>query len=262
VRGFTQLFVTGKLWNAHHGKAHVEKACRKTLRDLRLKQLDLYLIHWPVAGANRGAVVTPPLRETWQAMEALVDAGLVKAIGLSNFSVKKAQAVLEYARVRPSVIQVPPSHAQLELGAVAHTAMHDVHCAAVCMLGLGRMQAEAHPYFRNDALVEWCASEGIHFTAYAPLGSPDSASMLSRRSAGPELMMHPTVVEVARRTGRDVGQVLLRWALQRRPGCSVLPKSVTPSRITSNLTGVRGLDLPITSLPVHCVLSRPCSHLT
>jgi diketogulonate reductase-like aldo/keto reductase len=106
------------------------------------------------------------------------------------------------------------------------------------------VQAEAHPYFRNDALVEWCASEGIHFTAYAPLGSPDSASMLSRRSAGPELMTHPTVVEVARRTGHDVGQVLLRWALQRRPGCSVLPKSVTPSRITSNLTGVRASVLP------------------
>jgi len=104
-----QLFVTGKLWNANHGKSNVEKACRKTLRDLRLKQLDLYLIHWPVAGANRGAAVTPPLRETWQAMEALVDAGLVKAIGLSNFSVKKAQAVLEYARVRPSVIQVSAS---------------------------------------------------------------------------------------------------------------------------------------------------------
>ena len=103
--------MTGKLWNANHGKANVEKACRKTLRDLRLKQLDLYLIHWPVAGANRGAAVTPPLRETWQAMEALVDAGLVKAIGLSNFSVKKAQAVLEYARVRPSVIQVRASDA-------------------------------------------------------------------------------------------------------------------------------------------------------
>jgi diketogulonate reductase-like aldo/keto reductase len=100
-------------------------------------------------------------------------------------------------------------------------------------------QAEAHPYFRNDALVEWCRAEGIHFTAYAPLGSPDSASMLSRRSTGPELMAHPVVVEMAQRTGHDVGQVLLRWALQRRPGCSVLPKSVTPSRITSNLTGVR-----------------------
>jgi alcohol dehydrogenase (NADP+) len=104
-----QVFVTGKLWNANHGAGKVEKACRKTLRDLRLKQLDLYLIHWPVAGANRGAAVTPSLRETWQAMEALVDAGLVKAIGLSNFSVKKAKDVLEYARVRPSVMQVSPS---------------------------------------------------------------------------------------------------------------------------------------------------------
>ena len=104
-----EVFVTGKLWNANHGAGKVEKACRKTLRDLRLKQLDLYLIHWPVAGANRGAAVTPSLRETWQAMEALVDAGLVKAIGLSNFSVKKAKDVLEYARVRPSVMQVSPS---------------------------------------------------------------------------------------------------------------------------------------------------------
>ena len=54
-------------------------------QDLRLRHLDLYLIHWPVTG-HAGEEVAPPLMDTWHAMEALVDLGLVKAIGMSNFS--------------------------------------------------------------------------------------------------------------------------------------------------------------------------------
>lgn len=218
----SEVFVTGKLWNANHGRGKVEAACRKTLKDLRLRHLDLYLIHWPVTG-NRGEEVTPSIQETWEEMEKLVDLGLVKALGMSNFSAKKVEAVLEYARVRPAVVQ-----------------------------------AECHPYWRNETLVNWCLDKGIHFTAYSPLGSPDSASLLQRKGDVPILMKDPAVLEIAARVGHDVGQVLVRWGLQHRPTCSVLPKSVNPKRIQTNFEGVQGWSLSeedmhtLNSLPLQC----------
>lgn len=192
-----EVFITSKLWNTDHAKDQVGPACRKTLKHLGLDCLDLYLIHWPITG-NKGPKVDPPLEETWKAMEDLVDKGLVKAIGVSNYSISKMQALMEYARIPPAVLQV-----------------------------------EIHPYFRNDDLILWCREKGIHVTAYSSLGSPDSASMFANRKNVPKLMDHPVVKEVAESSGHNVGQVLLRWGVQR--GLTVLPKSVNPSRIASNL---------------------------
>merc|ERR1712045_694384 len=109
--------------------------------------------------------------------------------------------VLSYARIRPAVLQV-----------------------------------EIHPYFRNEKLVKWCRMQGIHVTAFSPLGSPDSAVML-RRKVSTTLMDDPVVKALAEKYNRNVGQVLLRWALQERPDCSILPKSVSEARIRSNLDG-------------------------
>ena len=192
-----EVWITGKLWNTDHAAARVEPALRKSLRLLRLQWLDVYMIHWPITG-NKGPAVEPSIKETWQAMELLVDAGLVKHLGVSNFSVKKMQDIQRYARVPISVCQ-----------------------------------CECHPRFRNDQLVAFCAANGIHFTAYSPLGSPDSADIFKRGSSVP-LMDMLEVKEVAQRTGKNVGQVLIRWALQRRPQSSVLPKSVSEGRIKGN----------------------------
>ena len=195
----SDLFLTSKLWNTDHAAGRVRAACEKSIRLLKTEYLDLYLMHWPVT-MNRGEEVKPSIRETWEAMEALVDDGLVRSIGVSNFSIKKVKGILEYARIRPSVVQV-----------------------------------EVHPYCRNDDLIAWCAEEGIHVTAHSPLGSPDSASLLGRDKAMPTVMDEPIVTEMADKLGVDVGQLLIRWGMQH--GTSVLPKSSNPSRIRSNIEG-------------------------
>ena len=81
-------------------------ACAKTLADLKLEYLDLYLIHWPVATNCTGAELTPSVEETWGAMEALQSEGKVRSIGVSNWSAKKLAAMRAHAKVFPAVNQV------------------------------------------------------------------------------------------------------------------------------------------------------------
>jgi alcohol dehydrogenase (NADP+) len=94
----------------------------------------------------------------------------------------------------------------------------------------GRLQVELHPVLRQDELLAACAKLGTHLTAYSPLGSPDSATMF--KHDGASVLDHATVAAVAGSAGKTAGQVLIRWAIQR--GTSVVPKSVTPSRIEAN----------------------------
>merc|ERR1711976_424834 len=98
------VFLTSKLWNTKHHPDDVLPAIQDSLQKLKTDYLDLYLIHWPVDFA-RGEDLFPkisdseikpadppiPLTDTWKSMESLVDAGLTKAIGLSNFSIPQIQ---------------------------------------------------------------------------------------------------------------------------------------------------------------------------
>lgn len=141
-----QLWITSKLWSDCHAPEHVRPALEATLRDLQLDCLDLYLIHWPVA--LRHGVAMPsvaaelipleqqPLASTWAALEALVEAGLVRQIGVSNMSATKLQALLPHCRIRPAVNQV-----------------------------------ERHPWLQQHELLAFCRNHGIAVTAYSPLGS-------------------------------------------------------------------------------------------
>jgi D-xylose reductase len=88
-----ELWITSKLWNTYHRAEHVRPACERSLRDLGVDYLDLYLIHFPIA-------------ETWRAMEELVTAGLVRNIGVCNFGCSLLRDLLSYAAVRPSVLQI------------------------------------------------------------------------------------------------------------------------------------------------------------
>ncbi|EGC33972.1 hypothetical protein DICPUDRAFT_92315 [Dictyostelium purpureum] len=137
------VFITSKLWNTCHEPENVRKHCEITLKDLGLQYLDLYLIHWPVAFKYTGEKFTDdittipvPIRDTWLEMEKLVEAGLVRSIGVSNFNVQSLIDLLSYAKIKPAVNQV-----------------------------------ELHPFLSQPELKKFCDQHNIHLTAYSPLGN-------------------------------------------------------------------------------------------
>jgi len=200
-----EVFVVSKLWNCHHEDA--ERACRKTLADLGLEYLDLYLIHWPTAFA-KGDDLFPKLpdgsisysnvhpTETWKAMEKLVDLGLVKNIGVSNFNSLQIQDILDNCKMVPATNQV-----------------------------------ECHPHLNQAKLMDFCRERGIVLTAYSPLGSP--GVRVNMKDPLPNLLEDPKIKEIGDKFGKTAAQVMLRFQVQR--GVVVIPKSVTPSRIEQNL---------------------------
>ena len=124
-----ELWITSKLWNDKHGEEDVIASCRKSLADLRLDYLDLYLVHWPFPNfhpphcdvTSRSPDAKPYIHEnymkTWRKMEELVDMGLVRHIGTSNMTVPKLKLVLRDARIKPAVneMELHPHFQQPEL---------------------------------------------------------------------------------------------------------------------------------------------------
>ena len=202
-----ELFITSKLWNDSHLEGQVESALAESLQDLQLDYLDLYLIHWPVAvkegvGIPQSAddYLSPeeaPLIETWSAMEACVDKGLLRNIGVSNFSASKLCELLDQGRLQPAVNQI-----------------------------------EAHPLLRQQALKDFCDANNIAITAYSPLGSLDRPEAM-KAADEPALMELPVVQDLARSRVCSPAQILIAWALNR--GTAVIPKSTNAGRMAQNL---------------------------
>lgn len=211
------LWVTSKLWNTYHAAEHVRPACERSLRDLQLDALDLYLIHFPIATKfvpfetryppewffdpdapqPRIEEVRVPISETWGAMEELVDAGLVRHIGVCNFGTSLLRDLLASARIRPEVLQV-----------------------------------ESHPYLTQDKLLRYCQQEQIAYTAFSPLGAQSYFS-LGMADPGEAVLQNPVVTRIAETHGRTPAQVVLRWGVQR--GTAVIPKTAHEERMRENL---------------------------
>jgi alcohol dehydrogenase (NADP+) len=201
------LWITSKLWSNAHGRDNVKPALGKTLTDLGLEYLDLYLIHWPIplkptavlpgSAGDFLQLAEAPIHSTWAGMEAAVEAGLARHIGVSNFSAKKIRELIPYCRIKIEVNQV-----------------------------------ERHPLLQQNALVAYCASQGIHITAYAPLGSSDRPAFVKAPDA-PVLLDNPVIRSIAEARSCTPAQVLIAWQVQG--GFSTVPKSVTASRLAENL---------------------------
>src|SRR5690606_16343573 len=143
------LWITSKLWNDKHGEADVVPAFMKSLHDLQLEYLDLYLIHWPfpnhhapgVDVSSRDHNAVPYIHEnymkTWRQLESLVDRGLVRHIGTSNMTIPKLQLLVRDARIKPAANEM-----------------------------------ELHPHFQQPELFDFVRANGIQPIGYSPIGSP------------------------------------------------------------------------------------------
>ncbi|MBL6815570.1 MAG: aldo/keto reductase [Pseudomonadales bacterium] len=212
-----ELWVTSKLWNTYHRPEHVRAACEKTLSDLGLDYLDLYLIHFPIAlkfvdfdvryppewffdpdaEAPRMEIDPVPLHQTWAAMEDLKESGLVKHIGVCNFNSALLHDLMAYAKQKPEVLQV-----------------------------------EAHPYLSQERLIKLAQDYGMTVTAFSPLGALSYVS-LDMAAENESVLETDAVKTAAARLGKTPAQVVLRWGVQR--GTAIIPKTARKERLKENL---------------------------
>ncbi|XP_008200953.2 aldo-keto reductase family 1 member B1 [Tribolium castaneum] len=199
------LFVTSKLWNNFHARDKVVPMCKETLSSLKLSYIDLYLVHWPF-GFKESASLWPinegeaafsdiDYLETWQGMEECVRLGLTKSIGVSNFNEEQIERLIKNCKIKPVVNQV-----------------------------------EVNPNLNQKKLIDFCKKHDIVVTGYCPLGRSEYAGT----PGFPEpTIFDPKVIEMGKKYKKTPAQIVLNYLVSL--GISVVPKSVTKSRIIENI---------------------------
>jgi diketogulonate reductase-like aldo/keto reductase len=227
-----ELWITSKLWNDSHAPAAVAPAFERSLADLGLDELDLYLIHWPfpnhhapgVDVGSRDHAAQPYIHErymeTWAELEKLVDRGLVRHIGTSNMTIPKLELVLRDARIRP----------------VAN-------------------EMELHPHFQQPELFAYVRDQDMIPIGFSPIGSPARPE----RDRTPEDSVDiedPVIVAIARRLGVHPAVVCVKWAVQR--GQVPIPLSTRRANYLANLQAVVSEPLTDDDMAAIAGIDRHC----
>ncbi|MFR9564809.1 MAG: aldo/keto reductase [Rikenellaceae bacterium] len=202
-----ELWITSKLWNDQHH--NVIEACKKSMADLQLDYLDLYLVHWPfpnfhakgVSVESRDPNAKPYIHAdfmvTWSKMEELYEAGLVKNIGTSNVTKAKMELILKDCKIKPVINEM-----------------------------------EIHPHFQQPELFDYMMANGIQPIGFCPIGSPNRPER-DKTAEDTVPIEDPTIVAIAKAHGVHPAVICLKWAVQR--GEIVIPFSVKPEKFMANI---------------------------
>lgn len=204
-----ELWITSKLWNDSHGKGNVIPACKKSLADLQLDYLDLYIVHWPFPNHHAPGVdvdsrdpeaepyIHEHFMETWREMEKLVEMGLVKYIGTSNMTIPKLELLLRDAKVKPACNEM-----------------------------------ELHPHFQQPELFDYCKDNNIIPIGFTPIGSPTRPDRDKTENDTVDIE-DPVIVSIAEEHGVHPAVICVKWAVQR--GQVPIPFSIHRNEYLSNL---------------------------
>ncbi len=170
-----ELFITTKIWNDNMFWDDIGPSFEESLKKLQTDYVDLLLLHFPVTEYRRPA---------WHRMQDIYKSGKVKAIGVSNYTIKHLEELLRESEIKPAVNQV-----------------------------------ELHVFLQQPDLVQYCHDNDIAIEAYSPIAHGYD-------------MDNKTIAKIAKKHGKSVAQIMIRWCLQK--GFITIPKSARPERIQEN----------------------------
>jgi alcohol dehydrogenase (NADP+) len=226
------LWVTSKLWNDKHAEKDVNPTFHKSLKDLQLDYLDLYLVHWPFPNfhppgcavnfhdPNAKPYIHENFMKTWGQLEKLVDEGLVRHIGTSNMTIPKLKLVLRDARIKPVINEM-----------------------------------ELHPHFQQPELFSYVRQYGLEPVGYCPLGSPGRPER-DRTPEDTSPTEDPVILGIAQAHGVHPAEICLKWAVQR--GQTPIPFSAKRRNYMANLRAVVRDPLTAAEMAAIAQLDRNC----
>ena len=213
------MFVVTKVWPTNYTRERLVRSAYKSSQELGLGYIDLLLLHFPVPmkdlpeetwidycprNADGSIAYDDSIDmygETWQAMEELVDSGLVRSIGVSNFSCSQLETLFKTARIKPAVNQV-----------------------------------ESHPLWPCEEMIALCKRLSVLMTAYLPFGGTPSKKQdgsVEESDVRKRLFESEKVKHLAAKYKKTAGQILLRFHVQR--GVAVIPKTLMEDRMIENM---------------------------
>lgn len=225
-----ELWITSKVWNNCHDD--VAGSCQRSLADLHLEYLDLYLVHWPFPNHHppgcdvnaRNPHAVPYIHEnymrTWRQMEELVDRGLVRHIGTSNMTIPKMELLLRDARIRPEVNEM-----------------------------------EMHPHFQQPEFFAYLKEHGIEPIGFSPIGSPARPER-DRTPEDTSPTEDPVIRAIAAKHGVHPAVICVQWAIQR--GQTPIPFSSTRRNYLANLRAAVSESLSEEEMKAIAAIDRNC----